>query len=140
VTATGDEPPPFGSRREARETALGLLYEADVRGESPRAVLGRQIVEPVAYVRDLLTGVDDHLDEIDDLLRGASREWRLERMPILDRSVLRIGVFELAHRPDVPTGVVLSEAVDLASRYSTDESGRFVNGVLAALARRIRGN
>lgn len=140
MTDTGDELGRLGSRREARETALGLLYEAEVRGESPRAVLDRQIVEPVAYAGELLRGVDDHLDEIDGLLRDASREWKLERMPILDRSVLRIGVFELAHRSDIPTGVILSEAVDLASRYSTHESGRFVNGVLAALARRIRGD
>jgi N utilization substance protein B len=132
------EPARIGSRREARETALGLLYEADVRGVRPGEVLARQVVAPPGYVRELVSGVDAHLDEIDDRLREASREWALERMPVIDRCVLRLATFELAHRPDVPTGVVLSEAVELVSRYSTEESGRFVNGVLAGLARSLR--
>ncbi|HEX2042681.1 MAG TPA: transcription antitermination factor NusB, partial [Acidimicrobiales bacterium] len=66
------------------------------------------------------------------------RDWAVERMPAIDRALLRMGVFELLHRPDVPTGVVLSEAVELAARYSTEDSGRFVNGVLARIAEEVR--
>ena len=98
----------IGSRREARETALGLLYEADVRGETPADTLARQIVPPVEYARVLLTGVAEHRDEIDELLRGVSHGWAIERMAIIDRALLRLSTYELAHRPDVPTGAVLS--------------------------------
>jgi N utilization substance protein B len=128
----------IGSRREARETALGLLYEADVRGEPPAGALARQVVPPVEYARVLVTGVDEHVDEIDDLLRGAARGWTLERMAALDRALLRIATYELAHRPDVPTGAVVTEAVELAKQYSTEDSSRFVNGILGALARDLR--
>jgi N utilization substance protein B len=128
----------IGSRREARETALGLLYEADVRGEDPAEALARQVAEPVPYARDLVAGVSSHLDEIDDRLRGASRGWTLERMAVLDRAVLRLATYELAYCPEVPTGVVVDEAVELAKQYSTEDSGRFVNGVLGALARDLR--
>lgn len=130
----------IGSRREARETALGLLYEADVRGEPIADVVEHQVLEPPPYATVLLAGVADHLDEIDALLRRVARDWALERMPIIDRSVLRLAAYELAHRPDVPTGAVLSEAVELASQYSTADSGRFVNGVLARLAAELRGD
>jgi N utilization substance protein B len=128
----------IGSRREARETALGLLYEADVRGESPSATLARQIVPPVEYAGALVAGVEEHLADIDALLRGAARDWTLERMALIDRAILRLAVYELAHRPDVPTGAIVDEAVELAKQYSTEESGRFVNGVLGTLARELR--
>jgi N utilization substance protein B len=128
----------IGSRREARETALGLLYEADVRGENPEDTLARQVVPPVSYARELLRGVAAHLDDIDERLRGAARDWTLERMAVVDRAVLRLATYELAYSPDVPTGVVVDEAVELAKQYSTEDSGRFVNGVLGALARDLR--
>ena len=128
----------IGSRREARETALGLLYEADVRGEAPADTLARQIVPPVEYARVLLIGVAEHREDIDELLKGASRGWTIDRMAIIDRALLRLATYELAHRPDVPTGAVLSEAVELAKRDGTDDSSRFVNGVLGTLARELR--
>ena len=128
----------IGSRREARETALGILYEADVREESVADALANQVLEPPPYAAVLLRGLAEHLDDVDTLLRRYARDWALERMPVIDRNVLRVAVYELAHRPDVPTGAVLSEAVELASRYSTAESGRFVNGVLAKVARELR--
>ena len=128
----------IGSRREARETALGLLYEADLRGESLSETLGRQVVPPVEYAGVLVAGVAAHRDEIDGLLRTAAHDWSLERMAVLDRAVLRLATYELAHCPDVPTGAVVDEAVELAKQYSTDESGRFVNGILGTLARQLR--
>lgn len=132
--------PRIGSRREARETALGLLYEADVRGEPIADVVAHQVLEPPPYAATLLAGIAEHLADLDALLRRVAHDWALERMPVIDRNVLRLAAYELAHRPDVPTGAVLSEAVELASRYSTADSGRFVNGVLARLASELRAD
>jgi transcription antitermination protein NusB len=125
-------------RHQARERALGLLYEADLRDQPPTVVLAAQVMSPDPFAVDLVTGVEEAGPEIDELIRRFARGWRLERMPVLDRAVLRLGVYELTHRPDVPTGVVLSEAVELASAYSTEDSGKFVNGLLAAIAREVR--
>ena len=128
-----------GTRREARERALSLLYEADAKGASPAAVLDDQVLAPEAFAADLVAGVEEHQAEVDGLIRQFAKGWTLERMPVIDRTLLRMGIYELAHRPDVPTGAVISEAVELAKRYSTDDSGRFVNGVLAAIAADVRG-
>lgn len=126
------------SRRQARERALSLLYEAETKGMTPAAVLSNLPLPPAPFANDLVTGVGEHGEEVDDYLRRFSRGWALERMPALDRALLRMGVYELLHRPDVPTGAVLSEAVELASKYSTEESGRFVNGVLGQIAQEVR--
>lgn len=125
-------------RHEARERALHLLYEAEAKGMAPVEVLADLPVAPDEFAVELLTGLGEHLDEVDGLVSANARRWRLERMPALDRAVLRLGAYELAFRPDVPTGVVIDEAVGLARAYSTDDSGRFVNGVLAAVARQVR--
>ncbi len=129
---------PLGSRRESRERALTLLYEADLKGESPGAVLDAQPVPPDAFTAALVRGVSECLGELDELIRRFSRGWSLERMPVVDRALLRIALFELAHLPDVPKGVVISEAVELAKQYSTDDSGRFINGMLSAIALELR--
>ncbi|WP_334142821.1 transcription antitermination factor NusB [Rhabdothermincola sp.] len=130
--------PPYrggvGSRREARERALELLYEAESKGQPPAMVLETLPVPPEAFTAELVSGVGDHLAELDEVIASYARGWTVARMPALDRAVLRLGVFELLHRPDVPTGAVISEAVELAKRFSTEESGRFVNGVLSAIA------
>lgn len=127
-----------GSRRESRERALALLYEAEAKTLSPAEVIAALPVQPEAFADVLVTGVGEHGDEIDELLRRYARNWDLERMPAVDRALLRIGVFELAHLPDVPTGAVISEAVELAKRYSTDHSGKFVNGMLSRIAEEVR--
>ena len=80
----------------------------------------------------------EHQDEVDGYIRRFAKDWSLERMPVIDRNLLRIGVYELVHRPDVPTAAAISEAVDLARRYSTEESGRFVNGMLGRIAEEVR--
>jgi N utilization substance protein B len=129
---------PLGSRRESRERALTLLYEADLKGEAPVVVLEGQPVPPDAFTISLVRGVGDNLAELDGLIRRFSRGWSLERMPVVDRALLRIALFELAHLPDVPKGVVISEAVELAKQYSTDDSGRFINGMLSAIALEVR--
>lgn len=125
-------------RREARERVLSLLYEAESKGVRPAEVLASLPVVPDAFVVDLVHGVGDRLTEIDEIVGRHSIGWALDRMPAVDRAILRMATYELLARPDVPTAVVLSEAVELAGSYSTDESGRFVNGVLSAVAESIR--
>jgi N utilization substance protein B len=87
----------------------------------------------------LVEGVAEHRARLDEVIAAHSKGWTLERMPVIDRTVLRIAGFELLARPDVPVAVVLDEAIELAKRFSTDDSGRFVNGVLSALAPVLRG-
>lgn len=125
-------------RTLARERALELLYEADAKSSPIDDVLAALPVEPDAYAVDVVTGVRQHATEIDGLIGRLAPDWPIDRMPAVDRAVLRLGIYELSQRPDVPTAVVLDEAVELAKRYSTEESGRFVNGVLAAAARELR--
>jgi N utilization substance protein B len=125
-------------RRESRERALGLCYELEARDITVEALLADLPVEPDEYALELLRGVADNGDDIDRLLREYSEHWAVERMPAVDRAVLRLGCFELAHEPEVPTAVVISEAVDLAKQYSTKDSGRFVNGLLAKIAEQVR--
>jgi N utilization substance protein B len=95
-------------------------------------------VAPDSYATALATGVDDNRDEIDALVGRHAKGWTLERMPSVDRAVLRMATFELLHREDVPVAVAISEAVELAQEFSTDESGRFVNGVLSSVAKQAR--
>jgi transcription antitermination protein NusB len=128
----------LGTRREARERALGLLYEADAKGQEADEVLADLPVPPDPFAVELVRGVAARSAEIDKLISAYSIDWALERMPVVDRTVLRMAVWELLARSDVPIGVVISEAVELAKRYSTDESGRFVNGVLASVAAEVR--
>ena len=101
-------------------------------------MLEQQPAEPDAYAVSLVRGVEDHSADVDALLRKFSEHWALERMPAVDRAVLRIGAFELGWEPDMPTGVVISEAVELAKQYSTKDSGRFVNGLLSRIAEELR--
>lgn len=127
-------------RRAARERALGLLYEAEAKELSLDEVLDAQPVRPDPYAVALVAGVAEHAAAIDALLERYAEDWPLDRMPAVDRALLRLGTYELGWRDDVPTGAVLSEAVELAGEYSTDASSRFVNGVLAALADHLRAS
>jgi N utilization substance protein B len=117
---------------------LSLLYEADLKGSSLADVLDELAVAPDPYTVRLIEAVASRSGEIDGLVGSAAIGWDLDRMAVVDRNVLRLAVAELLDCPDVPTPVVLNEAVELASAYSTDDSGRFVNGVLSTLARQIR--
>lgn len=125
-------------RSDAREQAVTFLYEAEQRGVAAVTLLeGRGLVAE-ELTRNLLAGVEGERDRIDGVIRAHARDWPLERMPALDRAVLRLAVHELLSRPEVPVAVVIDEAVEIAKRFSTDDSGRFVNGVLAAVARDVR--
>lgn len=126
------------ARREARERALSLLYEAESKAVSPAEVLESLPVAPDAFAAELVGGVGSRIDEIDALIEKHSIGWALDRMPAVDRAILRIATYELLARGDVPTAVALSEAVELAGNYSTDESAKFVNGMLSAIAAEVR--
>lgn len=111
-----------------RDEVLETLYEAELRGAAPDT---GQLDELGA---ELARGVWEDLDELDRVLGEVSTDWRVERMPVIDRNILRLALWELRHRPELPAGVVISEAVRLAKAYSTERSGGFVNGVLGSLA------
>jgi transcription antitermination protein NusB len=128
----------MATRREARERALSFCYELEVRGTDAASLLDELPVQPDPYVGTLVHGVAEHRDELDAILRKYSEHWALERMPLVDRAVLRIGCYELGWQPELPTGVVISEAVELAKQYSTKDSGRFVNGMLGRIAEDLR--
>ena len=131
--------PPVAYVYDARERALGLLYEAETKDLSVRDLLASLPLAPEAFAVHLVTGVDDHRADVDQELVRVSQRWDLDRMPALDRAILRIGTYELGWCPEVPVAVVINEAVELAKRFSTDDSGRFVNGVLSRLAKDLRG-
>jgi transcription antitermination protein NusB len=126
-----------GSRRQARKRALDILYEADLLCRPVTTVLAEHLRSddpPGEFTLALVRGVDRNRVEIDGLIESHAKDWRLSRMPVVDRNLLRIGLFEILHEPDVPTPVAIDEAVELAKELSTDDSGRFVNGVLARIA------
>jgi len=132
------------ARSKARKRALDILFQADVRGEELGVMLAaeakRAASEPARqtswlYAREIVDGVIDNHDEIDEQIVTHARDWKLERMPAVDRAVLRIGVWEILFNDEVPDAVAIDEAVELAKEFSTDDSGSFVHGVLARIAR-----
>lgn len=125
------------SRREGRERALELAYEAEVRGWSVEELVESQTLAPEPFVIELLSQAETHRVESDRLIDEKSNRWSISRMAVLDVVVMRLAIAELLSG-ETPTGVVLSEAVELAGRYSTDESSKFVNGLLAAIADEVR--
>jgi N utilization substance protein B len=130
--------PADDERSDSRERAMMLLYEADSKGISASDVLAAQISDPDELTTLLVEGVEQNQSQLDAAITEYAKGWTLARMPTIDRTVLRIAGFELLGRSDVPVAVVLNEAVELAKRFSTDDSGRFVNGVLSALVPVLR--
>jgi transcription antitermination protein NusB len=127
-----------GSRRDARRTALDILYQADITGSDPADVLadwreaGREIP---AFAGELVSGVHANIARIDQVLEEHALEWSVSRMAALDRTILRVATYELLLRPDIPPAAAISEAVEAANELSADESRRFVNGILGKIAR-----
>jgi len=126
------------ARSKARKRALDILFEGDQRGVDPVAILAERLPAadpPVpAYAAELVHGVVAHLPRIDEILASYAEGWALDRMPAVDRTILRLGAYELLWRADIPDPVAIDEAVELAKSLSTDESPRFVNGVLGRIA------
>ena len=129
----------MSARTKARKRALDVLFAAELRGETATVALDRAIAEGEAPTNDytvtLVRGVEEHRARIDEVLSSYAEGWTLQRMPAVDRNVLRIGVWELLWTDDVPDAVAISEAMALVTELSTDESPQFVNGVLGAVLR-----
>ncbi len=127
----------MAARTKARKRAVDVLYEADVRGRERRALLAERVADgnppvPEHAIR-LVEGVDEHARRIDALIDTHASGWSLDRLPDVDRAILRMAVFELLWADDVPDAVVIDEAVELAKTLSTDDSPAYVNGVLGAI-------
>ena len=129
----------MSARTKARKRALDVLFAAELRGETATVALDRAIAEGEAPTNDytvtLVRGVEEHRARIDEVLSSYAEGWTLQRMPAVDRNVLRLGVWELLWTDDVPDPVAISEAMALVTELSTDESPQFVNGVLGAVLR-----
>lgn len=129
------------SRRSARERALELLYEAELKARSVDQVLDGLALAPADLAVELVRGVAAHQARIDEIIdRRVTPRWSLARLATLDRALLRIGTYELLEHADRSQAVIINEAVLLARRFGTDDSPRFVNGVLAAVAEEVRGS
>ena len=130
-------------RRTSREIALRALFQVDVGGLAPQEALtftadaGNYGEEVLQFARELVEGCARHKEYIDQVIEKYARDWTLARMANVDRNILRQAVFELLYLPDIPLSVVVDEAVELAKKYSTAESGRFVNGILGNLVRNL---
>jgi N utilization substance protein B len=125
------------TRRYARELALQTLYSVEVGKHDPATALEETLASPNAseqrsFVRDLVFGTIEHVAESDALIAPLLEGWTLDRLPLLDRIVLRMSVYELTFHKETPRAVVINEAVELVKKFSTEASGRFVNGVLAS--------
>jgi N utilization substance protein B len=134
----------MGARRTGRERALQALYQLEMAPSTPAEALasawsasaeeGKPDPDAVKFAQELVDGVRAHQAEIDELIEKHSHNWRLDRMSRIDRNVLRLGVFELKYRPDIPKKVSINEAVELGKNFGTEESSAFVNGLLDRVA------
>jgi transcription antitermination protein NusB len=127
-----------GPRSLARERALGLIYEASLKSIAPTTVIAELSVPPDPFATELVEAVEKNLSRIDPLIEESAVGWELSRMPVVDLTVLRLATAELIGWPETPVAVILDEAVELAKEFSTEESGRFVNGVLSSVVEKVR--
>jgi len=126
-------------RRSARRQAVFVLYQQDLLGLGPVEALARvDEPKPDEYAADLVQGVSKHRDEIDEILGQHVEGWSLQRLGVLERSILRLAAYELIWEPEVPSAVVIDEAVESAKRFCSDEAGALVNGILGAVAGAVR--
>ncbi|MCP2636927.1 transcription antitermination factor NusB [Microbacterium sp. HD4P20] len=134
----------MSARTKARKRALDILFQADVRGDEIATILAaeakRAANEPARqaswlYAREIVDGVIDNRDAIDEQITSFAKDWSLARMPAVDRALLRMAAWEILYNDEVPAAVAIDEAVELAKEFSTDDSGSFVHGVLARIAR-----
>ncbi len=134
----------MGHRRKARELAVQILYQMEMKGAEPKVVFElfweAESVPPDIrqFTTDLVEGTYRNRKEIDELIEKHSLHWKLNRMAVVDRNILRLGVYELLYLHDVPTSVILNEAIEIAKKFGTEESGAFINGILDNVAKEIR--
>jgi N utilization substance protein B len=134
--------PHKNTRREAREMALRMLFQIDVGGQAADEVIITSLEQSVLeganreFAEAVVRGTLDHLKDIDRRIQELTEDWALDRQAAVDRNILRMTAFEILFPPETPVAAVINEAIELAKKYSTNESGRFVNGVLGALARK----
>ncbi|MCF8540982.1 MAG: transcription antitermination factor NusB [Aurantimicrobium sp.] len=135
----------MSARTKARKRAVDMLFAADVRGVPVSEIVAAEALRAASepdresswlYARDIVDGVVENLDDIDEAISRNSRGWTLERMPAVDRAILRCAAWEILFNPEIPAGVATSEAVSLAGELSTEESSGFVNGLLSTIANR----
>jgi N utilization substance protein B len=129
-------------RRKAREYALQFLFQLDIRKEKPSVTLFKRFwsehepdEEVRAFAEEIVKGTYKHLGKINDQIHACAKNWSLDRMSTVDRNVLRMAVYEILFRMDIPTSVTINEAIELAKKFGTEESGAFVNGILDSVAR-----
>lgn len=134
----------MGQRRKAREMALQLLYQMEMQGLEPKAVIGRfagpeeYSEETRKFAHELVEGTYRNRREIDELIEKHSSHWKLFRMSAVDRNILRLGVYELSYLHEVPTSVVIDEAIEVAKKFGTENSSAFINGILDNIAKDVR--
>ncbi|MEW6409446.1 MAG: transcription antitermination factor NusB [Nitrospirota bacterium] len=138
----------MGRRRKAREIALQVLYQIDIRQEKlteeflDEALYDCKNIsindEMAEYSKKLIRGIMENLTSIDDIIAHFAANWRIDRMAVVDRNILRIAVYELKYRDDIPSKVAINEAIEIAKRYSTEDSGTFINGILDGVARSLK--
>jgi N utilization substance protein B len=129
-------------RRKAREHALQILFQLDIRKEKPSATVLKHFWaeynpddEVKAFAEEIVKGTYKHFEKINSLIIQCAKNWSLDRMAVVDRNVLRMAVYEILYRMDIPTSVTINEAIEIAKKYGTDDSGAFVNGILDSVAR-----
>ena len=126
----------MSARRKARKRALDFLYEADIRGTTALTLLADRPADELSqgdYVRELLVGVEEHLLKIDELITTYAQGWDMDRMPAIDRNILRIALFEILWLSNLDDEIAVSEAVEIATELSTDDSAKYINGVLGRI-------
>jgi transcription antitermination protein NusB len=134
----------MGARRKARELALQMLYENDVSGTAPQEMFLRNddLQKASDSIRDftqrLVSGTLMHREDLDAIISRQADHWRLARMPVVDRNILRLALFELLHEPETPRPVVIDEALEIAKRFSTPKSSQFINGILDGVLKSAR--
>ncbi|KAB2842262.1 transcription antitermination factor NusB [bacterium] len=146
----------MGNRRKAREVSLQLLYETELAHKSGKEVAERFLKDPYClllegsdlapaaleevrdFTRQITEGVSNNVHEIDRLIEGHSTHWKVSRMASVDRNILRMAVFELLYCQDIPASVTINEAIEIAKKYGTEESGAFVNGILDHIAKELK--
>ena len=127
----------MSARSKARKAALDLLYESDIRSRPATEILNERLTDLDYLIRDytrnLIVGVSEKRSKIDEIILMRAKGWDLDRMPVIDRNILRLGTFELLWSNEIPANVAISEAVELAKSLSTEESASYINGVMAAI-------